>query len=92
MSESEIMNWLGCFGEVLSEILEEQFKTVGLDPSLPPIGNGTYLVKIKIVKSLPNWVPMYGKKICFDILVSENNVTTATVPMLRNSADLKEWA
>ena len=48
LSESELLGWLGCFGEVLSEITEERFDTEGLDPSLPPIGNGTYQVKIRI--------------------------------------------
>ena len=62
----EISSWMGCFGEVLSEITEERFDTEGLDPSLAPIGNGTYMVKIRLANDLPNWVPMYGKKICFD--------------------------
>ena len=66
LSESEITNWLSCFGEVLSEISEEPFETEGLDPSLPPIGNGIYLVKMRLAKNLPNWVPMYGKKVCFE--------------------------
>ena len=66
LSESEIMGWLVCFGEVLSEITEERFETGDLDPDLPPIGNGTYVVRMKLVKDLPNWVPMFGKKICLD--------------------------
>ena len=41
LSESELLGWLSCFGDVLSEITEERFVTEGLDPSLPPIGNGT---------------------------------------------------
>ena len=24
------------------------------------------MVKMKLAKNLPNWVPMYGKKICFE--------------------------
>ena len=66
LSESEITNWLSHFGEVLSEISEESFQNDGLDPDLPPVGNGIYLVKMKLTRSLPNWVPMYGRKICFD--------------------------
>ena len=42
LSESEILSWLNCYGEVLSEITEERFESDGLDPDLPPIGNGTY--------------------------------------------------
>ena len=66
--ESEILDWLSLFGEVLSEIREEKFEDVD-DPNLtdlPPVGNGTYLVKMKLKKDLPNWVPMYGRKICLD--------------------------
>ena len=54
LSESEILEWLGCFGEVISEITEEQFgdgdPDLDTDSTLPPIGNGTYCVKMKLVK------------------------------------------
>ena len=30
-----------------------------------PVGNGTYLVKMRLKKDMPNWVPMYGRKVCF---------------------------
>ena len=38
----------------------------GLDPELPPIGNGTYVVKMKLSRDIPNWMPMYGRKICLE--------------------------
>ena len=63
---TNIQNWLSCFGEVISEITEEQFEMEGLDPKLPPVGNGIYNVKMKITKELPNWIPMYGRKICLE--------------------------
>ena len=66
--ESEILNWLVLFGEVLSEITEELFEDA-TDPecsNLPPIGNGNYLVKMRLTKDLPNWMPIYGKRICLD--------------------------
>ena len=66
LSESEILDRLGCFGEVVSEITEERFDSQGLDPTLPPIGNGTYIVRMKLVKDMPNWVPMFGRKICLE--------------------------
>ena len=39
LSESEILNWIGCFGEVLSEITEERFgfDDPDFDQSLPPV-------------------------------------------------------
>ena len=66
LSESEILAWLSCFGEVISEITEEQFESKGLEPDLPPVGNGTYNVKIKLSSAIPNWVPMYGRKVCIE--------------------------
>ena len=44
------MDWLGCFGKVISEITEEQFgadeQVPDPDPELPPIGNGTYIDRV----------------------------------------------
>ena len=37
LSESEILKWLSCLEEVISEITEEQFKSEGLEQDLPPI-------------------------------------------------------
>ena len=33
---------------------------------MPPIGNGVYIVTIKLKKDLPNWLPMYGRKVCLE--------------------------
>ena len=42
------MNWLALFGEVTSEIAEEPFEEVvnSPDQTMPPVGNGIYMVKI----------------------------------------------
>ena len=66
LSESEILGWLSCFGEVMSEITEETFECEGLDPDLPPVGNGTYNVRMRLNREIPNWAPMYGRKICMN--------------------------
>ena len=66
LTESEILSWLSCFGEVLSEISEEPFESDGLDPDLNPVGNGTYFVRMKLTRDMPNWLPMFGRKICID--------------------------
>ena len=58
LSESEILNSLGCFGDMVSEITVEQFDFEGLDTALRPVGNGTYIVKMKLGRDLPNWVPI----------------------------------
>ena len=63
--ESEILDWLCLYGEVISEITEEPFEDEhDAANKLPPIGNGTYLVTMRLKKDMPNWVPMYGRKVC----------------------------
>ena len=68
LTESQILNWLAIFGEVISEITEEPFEEVkeGNVSTMQPVGNGTYVVKMKLKSDLPNWVPMYGRKICLE--------------------------
>ena len=68
LTESQILNWLVIFGEVISEITEEPFEEVqgSTVPTMPPVGNGTYVVTMKLKKDLPNWIPMYGRKICLE--------------------------
>ena len=80
LSESEIMGWLVCFGEVLSEITGERFETGDLDPDLPPIGNGIYNVKMRLNKDLPNWMPMFGRKICQDYRGNRRQCSNCYVP------------
>ena len=74
-SQSEILDWLSLYGEVLTEITEEPYEDVDEDVSgekLPPVGNGTYLVKMKLKRDMPNWVPMYGRKVSFSRKVGLN--------------------
>ena len=33
------------------------------------IGNGTYNVKMKLTKDMPNWMPMFGKKIYYNAFI-----------------------
>ena len=46
------------------------FQTYNVDAPLaerlPPVGNGTYVVTMKLKKDLPNWVPVFGRKVCFE--------------------------
>ena len=65
LTECEILDWLSLYGEVINEITEEPFEDEqGSTTELPPVGNGTYLVTMKLRKDMPNWVPMYGRKVC----------------------------
>ena len=66
--ESEVLDWLGMFGEVTSEIKEEIFDDPN-DPDskeMPPVGNGNYIVSMRLKKPLPNFMPMYGRRICLE--------------------------
>ena len=78
------MDWLSAFGDVISEVTEELFeekveKSSAIAAKLPPVGNGIYIVTMRLKKDLPNWVLMYGGKICLDYKAraSKGNVTLA---------------
>ena len=68
----------------LTEISEECFEDeqVGGE-SMPPIGNGTYLINMKLKKDIPNWVPMYGRKICLSYKGQKKQCNTCFVPHLK---------
>ena len=66
--ESKILAWLSLYGDVITELTEEPFEeenVQGPEEKLPIVGNETYLVKMKLKRYMPNWVPMYGRKVCF---------------------------
>ena len=56
---------MAIFEKVLTEITEELFDGNDdlNDVKLPPGGNSTYIVTMRLKTDLPNWVPMYGRKI-----------------------------
>jgi hypothetical protein len=55
------------FGEIISEITEEPYADEGnKDDAMPPVGSGTYSVLMRLSSDMPNWVPIYGKKICLE--------------------------
>ena len=84
--ESQILDWLSLFGEVISEITEEPFEDddeQGSGEKMPTIGNGTYLVKMKLKRDMPNWVPMYGRKVCFSYRGIKKQCNSCFGPHLR---------
>ena len=58
--ESEILDWLGLFGEVLSEIKEEIYEESDDEQRkvMPPVGNGNYLVTMRLSTSLRIFINM----------------------------------
>ena len=62
------MDWLSVFGQMMTEITEEIYEDLD-DPDsqkLPPVGKGNYLVSMKLKKDLPNWLPIYRRRICLE--------------------------
>ena len=64
VEKEQMIEWLSYFGEVKSEITEDTHG--GSDDSaddLPPVGNGIYSVRMKLKRDMPQFVPMYGKRV-----------------------------
>ena len=83
--ESEILDWLVLFGEILSEITKEIYEDLE-DPNslkLPPVGNGNYLVSMKLKKDLPNWLPIYGRRVCLEYKGNKKQCNWCYGPHLR---------
>jgi hypothetical protein len=60
LSETQIRLWLGKYGVIQGDVIEEAVTDV-VDNSI--IGTGFYLVAVKLSRRLPNWIPMFGMKV-----------------------------
>ena len=68
----------------LSEITEEPFGDDHESGSnLPPVGNGTYLVKMRLKKDMPNYLPMYGRKVSLNYRGIKKQCNSCFGPHLR---------
>ena len=61
LEDKQILEWLQLYGEILSPICEDIHEDS--DSEAEPIGNGTYSVKMRLVKDIPQFLPMYGRRI-----------------------------
>ena len=59
MSESEITGWIKQYGEIKSEL--EEIAISG--PTETPVGTGSYTIKVRLNRLIPNVLPMQGLKI-----------------------------
>ena len=59
MSESEITGWIKQYGEIKSEL--EEIAISG--PTETPVGTGSYTIKVRLNRLIPNVLPMHGLKI-----------------------------
>ena len=62
ITKGELLCWLNLYGEVLSDITE---MTHPDSDTNEPVGNGTYVVKMKLSKPIPQFMPVSGKKLRF---------------------------
>ena len=56
-----IVEWLKIYGEPLSLLGEDVLPDSDSDSG--PLGNGTYSIKMKLHKDIPQFLPMHGRKI-----------------------------
>ena len=61
LEDSQILDWLKLYGDPVSPICEDIHEDS--DSEAEPIGNGTYSVKMKLDKDIPQFLPMYGRRI-----------------------------
>jgi hypothetical protein len=64
LDRSQIGSWLEFWGKLASEITEDKIEEDSEDSEGGhAIGNGTYSVKMKLDSDLPQFLPMFGKRI-----------------------------
>ena len=62
ISEQELQNWIELYGEMKSEIEEIALPS---EKEEEPVGTGSYAVKVKLKRSIPNILPIGGLKVKF---------------------------
>ena len=95
VEKEKMVEWLSYFGEVKSEVTEDTLG--GSDDSaddLPPVGNGIYSVKMKIERDMPQFLPMYGKRVRLYYRGIIKRCTNCFLPHQRNQCKNKKitWA
>ena len=64
VDKNQILEWLSNFGEIKSDLTEDTHEeSDDSADDLPPVGNGIYSVKMKLSKDMPQFMPMYGKRV-----------------------------
>ena len=64
VDEGEVRQWLGLYGETFGLLSENTYKED--IPTAKPTGNGTYTIKMRLDRPIPQFLPMYGKKVRID--------------------------
>ena len=61
VQEKQILEWLHMYGEEASELSEDIHPNS--DSDADPVGSGTYSIKMRLKKEIPQLLPMWGKRI-----------------------------
>ena len=61
IGDEEITRWMKLYGQPLSLLGEDVLPDSDSDGG--PLGNGTYSIKMKLTKDIPQFLPMHGRKI-----------------------------
>ena len=63
VEKDQIVEWLSNFGEIKSEVTEDTHEESDDSENDMPVGNGIYSVRMKLSREMPQFMPMYGKRI-----------------------------
>lgn len=61
IEEEEILEWLSMYGETFGRPKENFY--FDPNPGAKPTGDATYSIKMRLDKQIPQFLPMYGKKV-----------------------------
>ena len=61
IEENQILDWLNHFGEQAGQLSEDIHPNSDSDAA--PIGNGTFSIKMRLRTSIPQLLPMWGKRV-----------------------------
>lgn len=64
VDKEKMIEWLSYFGEIKSEVTEDTLEdSDDSADDFPSAGNGIYSVKVKIARDMPQFLPIYGKRV-----------------------------
>ena len=63
VEKDQMIEWLTNFGEIKSEVTEDTYEESDDSENDMPVGNSIYSVRMKILRDMPQFVPMYGKRV-----------------------------
>ena len=61
IEEEEILEWLKLYGETFGKLTENCYYDPR--PEVKPVKDGTYTIRMRIDRQIPQFLPMYGKKV-----------------------------